>query len=198
MKENRRKTVVFQTDFKRNNKTIPVIIGMILLLGFTNVSKGQSDIVEIKTFISKDGVHPGKTFKVAVLVKISPGWHIHANELSDQFLIPTELIFEKNEKTEVTQFHYPEPKLEKYEYSESELEVYDGEIILGALVKTSSELTPGKYTLKGELGYQACDNRSCLSPKKIEFEISFESVPLSTKIEFINKNIFSKLDLKKD
>lgn len=190
--------VIFQTDIKRNNKTIPVIVGMILLLGFTNVSEGKSDIVEIKTFISKDGVHPGETFKIAVLVKISPGWHIHASELSDQFLIPTELLFEENEKTEVTQFHYPEPKLEKYEYSASELEVYDGEIILGAWVKTSSELKPGKYTLKGELDYQACDNRSCLSPKKIEFEIAFKSVPLSKKTEFINQKIFSKLDFKKD
>jgi DsbC/DsbD-like thiol-disulfide interchange protein len=190
--------VVFQTDFKRNNKTIPAIIGMILLLGFTTISEGQSDIVDIKTFISKNGVHPGETFKVAVLVKISPGWHIHANELSDQFLIPTELLFEENEKIKVTQFHYPEPKLEKYEYSESELEVYDGEIILGALVKTSSALKPGKYTLKGELDYQACDDRSCLSPKKIEFEISFKSVPLSKKIKFINKNIFSKLNFKQD
>ncbi len=190
--------MVFQTDFKRNNKTIPVIIGMIFLLGFTNVSKGQSDIVEIKTFISKDGVHPGETFKVAVLVKINPGWHIHANELSDQFLIPTELFFEENEKIEATQYHYPEPKLEKYEYSESALEVYDGDIILGALVKTSSELKPGKYTLKGELDYQACDDRSCLSPKKIEFEIAFKSVPLSKKIKLINKNIFSKLKFKKD
>jgi DsbC/DsbD-like thiol-disulfide interchange protein len=190
--------VVFQTDFKRNNKTIPAIIGMILLLGFTAISEGQSDIVDIKTFISKNGVHPGETFKVAVLVKISPGWHIHANELSDQFLIPTELLFEENEKIKVTQFHYPEPKLEKYEYSESELEVYDGEILLGALVKTSSALKPGKYTLKGELDYQACDNRSCLAPKKLEFEIAFESVPLSKKMEFINKNIFSKLNFKKD
>ncbi|MCK4645223.1 MAG: hypothetical protein KAU46_03140 [Candidatus Aminicenantes bacterium] len=190
--------MIFQTDIKRNNKTIPVIVGMILLLGFTNVSEGKSDIVEIKTFISKDGVHPGETFKIAVLVKISPGWHIHASELSDQFLIPTELLFEENEKTEVTQFHYPEPKLEKYEYSASELEVYDGEIILGAWVKTSSELKPGKYTLKGELDYQACDNRSCLSPKKIEFEIAFKSVPLSKKTEFINQKIFSKLDFKKD
>jgi DsbC/DsbD-like thiol-disulfide interchange protein len=190
--------VVFQTDFKRNNKTIPFIIGMILLLGFTNVSEGQSDIVEIKSYISKDGVHPGETFKVAVLVKINPGWHIHANELSDQFLIPTELLFETNEKFEVTQYHYPDPKLEKYEYSESELEVYDGEIIIGALVKTSSALKPGKYTLKGELDYQACDDRSCLSPKKIEFEIAFKSVPLSKKMKAINKNIFSKLNFKKD
>lgn len=190
--------MVFQTDFKRNNKTIPVIIGMILLLGFTSVSEGQSDIVDIKTFISKNGVHPGETFKVAVLVKISPGWHIHANELSDQFLIPTELLFEENEKIKVTQFHYPEPKLEKYEYSESELEIYDGEILLGALVKTSSALKPEKYTLKGELDYQACDDRSCLSPKKIEFEISFKSVPLSKKIKFINKKIFSKLNFKQD
>ena len=190
--------VVFQTGFKRNNKTVPFVIGVILLLVFTNISNGQSDIVEIQAFLSKDGVHPGETFKVALLVKISPGWHIHANELADQFLIPTELIFEESDKIEVTKFHYPEPKLEKYEYSESELEVYDGEIVLGALVKANSELKPGTYKWKGELGYQACDNRSCLAPQKIEFEISFASVPLSKKTEFINKEIFSKLDFKKD
>ena len=190
--------MVFQTGFKRNNKTFPFVIGVILLFGFTNISDGQSDIVEIQAFLSKDGVHPGETFKVALLVKISPGWHIHANELADQFLIPTELIFEESDKIEVTKFHYPEPKLEKYEYSESELEVYDGEIMLGALVKANSELKPGTYKWKGELGYQACDNRSCLAPQKIEFEISFKSVPLSEKTEFINKEIFSKLDFKKD
>lgn len=188
----------FQFDSKWNKKFITIIIGLFILSGYTIISAGQSEIVEIETFISKNGVHPGETFKVAVLVKISPGWHIHAHELLDQFLIPTELIFEEDEKIKVTKTYYPEPKLEKFEYSESELEIYDGEVTLGALIKASSELPLGQHHLKGELSFQSCDNRSCLSPKKIEFKIPFEVVPLSKKTKDINQHIFSKLDLKKD
>lgn len=182
---------------KKNLKFFLIIfLGPLFFPGYTDISAGQSEIVEIETFLSKNGIHPGETFKIAILVRISPGWHIHAHELHDQFLIPTELIFEEDEKIKVTKTYYPEPKLEKFEYSESELEIYDGEVILGALIKVN-ELPLGKHHLKGELGFQACDDRSCLPPKKIEFEIPFEVVSLSKKTEEINQHIFSKLDFKK-
>ena len=194
-----RKRVHSQFDFRKNLKVIPLIIfGLFSLYGYTNTSTGESEIIKIKTFISKNRVHPGETFKVALLVKITPNWHIHAHELSDEFLIPTKLIFEEKEKIEVTDYYYPEPKAEKFEYSESELQIYDEEVILGALIKASHELQLGHHKLKGKFSYQPCDDKSCLPPKKIEFEISFEVVPLSQETEDIHKDIFLKLDFKKD
>lgn len=158
----------------------------------------ENDIVKIKTFLSKNGVHPGETFKVALLAQIRPQWHIQAHELLDQFLIPTELILEEKEKIEVKEYSYPEPKLAKFEYSEAELKIYESEIIMGALIKTDPQLGLGQHKLKGELSYQACDDKSCLPPGKIEFEISFQVVPLSRETKAVHQDIFSKLDFKKD
>lgn len=188
-----------QCKSKKKLIVFPVLIfGLVFLFGYSLSSSEEEEIVKVKTFISKNGIHPGETFKVALFVQISPPWHIHASELSDEFLIPTEMIFEENENLEVTQYYYPEPKSEKFEYSDSELQIYDEEVIMGALIKASSELQPGEYKLKGKLGYQACDDRSCLPPKKVEFEILVKIIPVSQETEDIHPEIFSKLDFKKD
>jgi DsbC/DsbD-like thiol-disulfide interchange protein len=174
-----------------------LLSGLFLLFGYTNLTAQEEEIVKIKTYISKSAIHPGETFKAALEAAISPGWHIHAHELLDEFLIPTELTLEGKEKIEVIKYSYPEPRLEKFEYSESALQIYDGEVILGALLKTDASIELGSHKIKGSLSFQACDSRSCLPPKKIEFEISFKVVPASQKTEEINQDIFSKLNFGK-
>jgi DsbC/DsbD-like thiol-disulfide interchange protein len=174
-----------------------LLSGLFLLFCLANISAQEDEIVTAKTFVSKSAVHPGETFKVALEATISPGWHIHAHELADEFLFPTEIVFEGSERIEIVKYSYPEPRLEKFEYSESPLQIYDGELILGALVKADAGLELGSHKIKGSLGFQACDSRSCLPPKKIEFEISFKVVPASQKTEDVNKDIFSKLNFGK-
>lgn len=169
-------------------------LGLLLFMAHVNISAQEEEILKIKTCISKSGIHPGETFKVAVAATISPGWHIHAHELVDEFLIPTELTLEGKEKIEIIKYSYPEPRMEKFEYSESALQIYDGEVILGALVKADASIELGSHKIKGSLNFQACDSRSCLPPKKIEFEISFKVVPASQKTEEINQELFSKLN----
>ena len=174
-----------------------LLLGLLLLFCFTKISAQEEEIVKAKTFVSKSGIHPGETFKVALVAAISPGWHIHSHELEDQFLIPTELTLEEEKKVEVIKYSYPEPRMEKFEYSESALQIYDGQVILGALLKAEASIELGSHKLKGSLSFQACDSRSCLPPQKIEFEISFNVVPSSQKTEEINQDIFSKLNFGK-
>ncbi len=171
--------------------------GLFLFFGYVNISAQEEEIVKINTYISKNGIHPGETFKVALVATISPGWHIHAHELADEFLIPTEFTLEGKEKVEIIKYSYPEPRLEKFEYSESALQIYDGEVILGVLVKADAGLELGSHKLNGTFSFQACDSRSCLPPKKIEFKISFRVVPASQKTEEINQSIFSRVDFGK-
>lgn len=171
--------------------------GIFLSFGLTNLSAQEEEIVEIKTYISKSGIHPGDTFKVALLAAITPGWHIHAHELLDEFLIPTEFTLEGKEKIEAVKYVYPLPRMEKFDYSESVLQIYDGEVIFGALLKADAGTELGSHKLKGNLSFQACDSKSCLPPQRVGFEISFKVVPASQKTEEINQNIFSKLNFGK-
>jgi len=176
----------------------PAILFILICFSFLCASSfieaQEEDILTAKTFISHDGVHPGKSFKVAFRLSITPGWHINGTKLDDEFLIPSELTVDENDDVQVLKYYYPEPKSEKFEYSDTELQIYDGEVIFGALFKVSDSISPKGHILKAQLLYQACDDRSCLPPNTLYLEIPFNVVPPSQKVNQINRQIFSKID----
>jgi len=180
----------------------PAILFILICFSFLCASSlidaQEEDVVTAKTFISHDGIHPGESFKVAFLLSINPGWHINGTKLNDEFLIPSELIIDEGDRTKVIKLHYPEPGSGRFDYSEAELPVYEGEIILGALIMVSDDITQKKHILKASFLYQPCDDRTCMAPKTLILEIPFKVVPLSKKTKEINKKIFSKIDFEKE
>ncbi len=189
--------------FHKKEITFPRIILFFLicfffLCGLVSIEAKEEEIITVKTFISHDGIHPGKSFKVAFLFNITPGWHINGPELLDEFLIPSELIIDEGDKVKVLKQSYPKPGSGRFEYSEVELPIYEGEILLGALIKVSDDIAQKKYLLKANLLYQPCDDRTCMAPKTLKLEIPFKVVSPSIKVKEINKKIFSKIDFEKD
>lgn len=174
------------------------LISLFFLGSFPLIEAREDEIITVKAFISRDGIHPGKQLQVAFLINIIPGWHIYAPKLSDEFLIPSELIIDENDDMQVLKLYYPEPKSEKFDYSDTELQVYNGEVIFGALLKVSDGIPQKEHMLKAQLLYQACDDRSCLPPKTIDLEIPLKVVPLSQKVNEINKEIFSKINFENE
>ncbi len=135
--------------------------------------------------------------KIAIVLDILPGWHIHGAELADRFLIASALMIEENDEIEVLETYYPEARSQLYSYSEIELQVYEGEVVLGALLKISKDATVGEKTLKAGFLFQACDDQSCMAPKTLDLEIPVHVVPHSAEIEEINQAVFSKIKFKK-
>lgn len=174
------------------------LLCLFLLSRFPSTAAQEEEIVTIKAFLSHDGTHPGKQLQVAFLINIIPGWHIYAKELSDEFLIPSELTIEENDHIKILKMYYPESISGKFDYSDVMLQIYEGEVIFGALIKASDGIAQKEHILKAQLLYQACDDRSCLPPKTIDLEISFKVVPLSQKTNEINQKIFSKIDFEKE
>jgi DsbC/DsbD-like thiol-disulfide interchange protein len=153
----------------------------------------EGEVVTVKTFVSQDGVHPGETIDVAFLLDILPGWHINGPELADQFLISCTLIVEEDDTVEVLELFYPVPETRAYTFSEEELQIYEEKVVLGARVRAGNAITQGKNILKASFLYQACDDRSCMAPETLEFEIPFEVVPASEKVKQINQEIFAQI-----
>jgi thiol:disulfide interchange protein DsbD len=109
-------------------------------------------------------------------------------------MFPTSLVLEDSPDFEVVEIYYPTGRRARYSYSEAELVVYDGEAVLGVLLKAKDGLAPGTRTLKAGLSYQACDNTSCLPPKELPFEIT---VPIAkTGGTDIHPEIFAKIPFK--
>jgi len=152
-------------------------------------------VVVAKSLISCEAVRPGETFKAALVLKVQPGYHINDNAPLDEFLIPTELMFGENPGFEIVEIAYPRGRRARFAYSEAELVVYEGEVVLGALVRAKDGLPAGARSLKGSLGYQACNNESCLPPKELPFEIA---VPVAAggSCVAVHPEIFDKIRFK--
>jgi thiol:disulfide interchange protein DsbD len=158
-------------------------------------SQDKEQVVEGKGLISCDAVRPGEIFKAAVILKVQPGYHINDNAPLDEFLIPTELSFGENADFEIVEISYPRGRRARFAYSEAELVVYEGEVVLGALVRAKAGIAGGGRSLKGSLSYQACNNESCLPPKELPFEIT---VPVATTgtCAAVHPEIFDKIHFK--
>lgn len=157
-----------------------IVVTTILALAtfFPAALTAQDDqhVVEVRSLISREAVRPGETFAAAVILKVQAGYHINDDAPLDEFMIPTTLVIADDPEFEVVEVLFPKGRRARFDYSEAELVVYEGEVVLGVLLKAKAGAHPGAKTLQASLGYQACDNVSCLPPKELPFAIS---VPMS-------------------
>jgi DsbC/DsbD-like thiol-disulfide interchange protein len=175
---------------------LSALICIPFLMGFS-LGWADGEVINVKTSVSQDGVHPGGMIDVAFLLDIIPGWHINGPELADPFLIACTLMIDEDDNIEVLELYYPVPETRAYSFSEVELQVYEGNVVLGARIKVDDAIPEGKNFLKASFLYQACDKISCMAPETLEFEIPFQVVPASQKIKQINQEIFAKLKFEK-
>jgi hypothetical protein len=57
--------------------------------------------------------------------------------------------------------------------------VYTGDFTVDVVVRPLHSVPKGKYTIRGTLKYQACDNAACYPPKQlpVSFEIKVSKAP---------------------
>lgn len=155
----------------------------------------NQDLLSVQSFLSLDKVYSGSEFKIALKVSIDEEWHINSNQPYEDYLIPTELTLEKNNYFTLNNLAYPKAHDYKFAFSESPLSVWEGEIIIGAIVNVEKEVQPGTYQLIVNLEYQACNNISCLAPTSISDTIEIIIADRKEVVNQINSDIFDNLDL---
>ena len=178
---------------KRGTAGLASFLCSFLFLGFSSAGQAPEDILKAEIFLSRSKVLPGQILKIAVLAKIKRKWHIHANKVADEFLVPTSLTVEPGEGLEVEEIVFPKAKLGRYEYAETPLEVFDGEILIGAQLRAAPDLSPGPRRLKVKLRFQGCDDRGCLPPATIELPADVEAVSSGSPAAEDHPDIFKKI-----
>lgn len=171
---------------------------LIFILAVINLSAQfglNQDLLSVQSFLSLDKVYSGSEFKIALKVNIDEEWHINSNQPYEDYLIPTELTLEENNYFTLKNVAYPKAHDYKFAFSESPLSVWEGEIIIGAIVNVGKEVQPGTYQLIINLEYQACNNISCLAPTSISDTIEIIIADRKEVVNQINSDIFDNLDL---
>jgi len=111
----------------------------------------------------------------ALPLELRPGYHVNSNTPSDEYLIPLRLTWNPGPLA-ASGFTFPQPRMEKYSFSEKPLSVFTGDFQIVTHFKASANAAPGPATLTGKLRYQACNNSMCLPPKTLDVSLQVEIV----------------------
>lgn len=140
------------------------------LFGQTSLNSLSSVVTVVapeKLVVKRNTAQP-----VEFTIQIRNGYHVNSNKPADEYLIPLRWTFEG--PLAVTDIVYPAPKMQKFEFSQKPMSVYEGDIKTSAKVKAGTEAQAGTQHIVGKLRYQACNDRMCLPPRTLEVKVPVE------------------------
>jgi DsbC/DsbD-like thiol-disulfide interchange protein len=151
---------------------------------------GKEDHVTPNVYLSVDKLPAGKTCKVAIVLDIKKGWHINANPAQPDFMRPTEISLKSKLGCEIAGVKYPAgAKLSLPEFDEPLL-VYEGRAIIRGTLKVPPEAAGKTDELKVTVQFQACNDKSCLPPKKVQLTAECTVAAAGEEIKSVNEKLF--------
>lgn len=165
------------------------------LLVVTNFTFAQN-VLSVKGKANFEKLQAGTELKVALIVNINTEWHINSDKPNDEYLIPTKMSIKSENDFTLRKVIYPKPHDIDLAFSEQPVSVFEGESKFFGLVQVPKELAVGNYDFEIILEYQACNDLSCLPPKRVKVPFKFEVVDANTPIMQINSELFEGIDFK--
>jgi len=150
------------------------------------------DVVSPSAYVSFEPVARGMSFQLAVVLKIRPGFHINAHEVSADYLIPTELRAEVPPADfRAEEVLYPKGTLQTFAFSKNKpLNVYTGTVTLRLPLAALPGAPLGPLALKMKVRYQACSTEICLPPVTQEVEAPVTIVRTRSEAKAAHPDLF--------
>jgi hypothetical protein len=132
-----------------------------------------NDFVDIDTELEWN-LFSGERKNVEIAFVIKEGYHIQADQVLDENLIPTSLTTQSPDDIIVDDPIFPSALPFRLKNVKEVMMVFHKKlnITLPVSVKENTEI--GIYTIIGNLHYQACDSVKCYFPRDLLFEINVE------------------------
>jgi thioredoxin:protein disulfide reductase len=153
---------------------IMFLLVAVVYLSVTAVAQTSASVVKAEPGESVYKIKRGEAAKIEVKLDIEDGFHINSNRPSDKNLIATALKIERVAGLSTTPVIYPRAKMQKFEFSEKPLAVFEGRATLRFTARPLAALQPGSHTIKAKLTVQACNNEKCLRPSTFDVGIPVE------------------------
>lgn len=154
----------------------------------------ESEIVTGKVYLSVDKLPPGKSCEMLVVLKIDEAWHINANPAGDEFALATELSLKSKLKTKLEKVHYPKGKKMAVAGFDNPLSVYTKFTAIRAQLDVPTDAAGKPEELLLSVRYQACDDKRCLRPTKLELKVPVAVAREGEQVKKINKKLFESKD----
>ncbi len=140
-----------------------LLVGLLgLALPWSGAAQGEPDgnkLVKASLISDASSIAPGQKFRVGILYRIEPGWHIYWKHSGDSG-IPTKIDWQLPEGFKAEDLQWPIPVREK-EPGDLEVFVYGNEVLLFATVVAPENLPAGPVEIGAKSDWLVCQS-SCV------------------------------------
>ena len=150
-----------------------VLILAALAVGGAVPAPAQEGIVAVKVISPAETLKPGETQPMALEITIAAPYHINAEVPSEAYLIGTTVTFTLEAGLTIGKLVFPPAETIKLGFSETPLAVYAGTVKVGFEVTLDKDYAESQAVVEGKVGYQACNDQTCLAPEEAAFARAF-------------------------
>lgn len=111
---------------------------------------------------------------VGIPFQIREPYHIQAVSGAQDNVIPTTVLFENNEHFEIVHYEFTSLKHDTVFLDQVPSRVLSGSFEVRVFLKYPGRNLSKIPPLKGELGYQACNDRQCFFPRTLAFNVTLK------------------------
>ncbi|HVT90982.1 MAG TPA: protein-disulfide reductase DsbD domain-containing protein [Tepidisphaeraceae bacterium] len=168
-------------------RTSLLVILTVALSTFAFAQKAPlKESVKTSIFADITAIQPGKPFKIGVLLKIEPHWHIYWTNSGDAG-IPTKVELKLPEGFTASAIEYPTPS--RIEQSGGIVMYgYSGEVMLLATITPPAQIASSKIKITTPTSWLVCDENSCLPGQALGLNLE---LPIAESAKPANSELFN-------
>ncbi len=150
------------------------IFGAMIIAAACNlaVARTEEPIVSVKVVPGEESFQRGASYGLTLEISIRPPYHINADLPTEDYLIGTTVEFKNIPGGAYDKIIFPPAEMRQLGFSEKPLAVYEGTIKVTAQIHLAPEFEGDAVEVAGAVGFQACDDRSCLPPDEASFSLT--------------------------
>jgi thiol:disulfide interchange protein DsbD len=190
-----------RANVKDSSGRVPRLLAVLLILSLAAIALNASaqdgnlppasSILQPLAYVSLQPVPRGHAFQIAVVAKITPGFHINAHMPSEDYLIPTKITAELPPGLFLVESAYPRGVMRAFRFSKMPLRVYEGSFTVMMKLRSNGTAPLGPQKIALTVGYQACNQDACLPPTKLALTADLEVAAVDTPAHPVHTDIFS-------
>ena len=179
----------------RHGAAVCIVMLLAICLLFSPIASSQmpsgKEVTTLEAYVSNDPVARAMELQVAVVVKIRNGFHMNARQVTEDYLIPTDLRVDPPVGFKLGTIAYPKGELKTFSFSKNkQLNVYTDTVIIRMPLTVLASAPLGAQHFPMKLHYQACSNEICLPPVTKDVDATINVVANNSAAKPANQQFF--------
>jgi thioredoxin:protein disulfide reductase len=166
--------------------TALLLSALLVWMPLSTAAPAPEPNISVVQYFSTDKAQRGRPLRVAIVIDIPSGYHINSNRPLESYLIGTSVKVELDNGLRAGPVSYPRPSLRKFQFSQKQLSVYEGQVRLKFNVNIPANYTENSAKIKARVRLQSCNDEVCFPPKSYEVDLKIDVVGANERVRATN------------